>query len=109
MDKVNSPVGWWLRAISWVPDDGAVVQPGQTLSNQRMSASVAVSPPKHGIPGPRPPAAITAQHGSRGDADHVAVPRADQAPPIVSRPVNGHLMVTTGVSVRRLRLNMAAP
>ena len=29
MDKVNSPVGWWLRAISWVPDDGAVVQPSQ--------------------------------------------------------------------------------
>ena len=27
MDKVNSPVGWWLRA--WVPDDGAVVQPSQ--------------------------------------------------------------------------------
>ena len=29
MDKVNSPVGWWLRAISWVPGDGAVVQPSQ--------------------------------------------------------------------------------
>jgi hypothetical protein len=29
MDKVNSPVGWWLRAISWVPDDGALVQPSQ--------------------------------------------------------------------------------
>jgi hypothetical protein len=29
MDKVNSPVGWWLRAILWVPDDGAVVQPSQ--------------------------------------------------------------------------------
>ncbi len=29
MDKVNSPVRWWLRAISQVPDDGAVVQPSQ--------------------------------------------------------------------------------
>ena len=29
MDKVNSPVGWWLRAISWVPNYGAVVQPSQ--------------------------------------------------------------------------------
>lgn len=29
MDKVNSPVGSWLRAISWVPNYGAVVQPSQ--------------------------------------------------------------------------------
>src|SRR5215216_6060645 len=29
MDKANSPVEWWLRAISWVPGDGAVVQPSQ--------------------------------------------------------------------------------
>jgi hypothetical protein len=40
MDKVNSPVRWWLRAISWVPDDGAVVQPSRTPSSQRISASV---------------------------------------------------------------------
>ena len=29
MDKVNSPAAWWLRAISQIPDDGAVVQPSQ--------------------------------------------------------------------------------
>jgi hypothetical protein len=29
VDKVNSPVGWWLRAISWIPNYGAVVQPSQ--------------------------------------------------------------------------------
>jgi hypothetical protein len=29
MDKVNSPAAWWLRAISRIPDDGAVVQPSQ--------------------------------------------------------------------------------
>jgi hypothetical protein len=29
MAKVNSPAAWWLRAISQIPDDGAVVQPSQ--------------------------------------------------------------------------------
>src|SRR4249920_1692811 len=42
MDKVNSPVGWWLRAISWVGSRmmEPLSSPARTLSNQRISASV---------------------------------------------------------------------
>jgi hypothetical protein len=59
--------------------------PARTLSSQRMSASVAVFSTKtwHPWSGGRQER-ITAQHASRGDADYVTVPRANQAaPPIV--------------------------